>query len=70
MACGLRTAPSKDGGGGVSAGRLRLRAGPTADREDGGAARAVEGGGGGDGGARQRELERMAEVLVTSERLR
>uniref|UniRef100_A0A8C0AE69 DEP domain containing MTOR interacting protein n=1 Tax=Bos mutus grunniens TaxID=30521 RepID=A0A8C0AE69_BOSMU len=30
----------------------------------------MEGGGGGDGGARQRELERMAEVLVTGEQLR
>ncbi|XP_070238965.1 DEP domain-containing mTOR-interacting protein isoform X1 [Bos mutus] len=58
------------------AGAVSVRAGwgsepsPRRTTETEGAARAMEGGGGGDGGARQRELERMAEVLVTGEQLR
>ncbi|XP_043735246.1 DEP domain-containing mTOR-interacting protein isoform X4 [Cervus elaphus] len=58
------------------AGAASVRAGrgsepsPRRTAETEGAARAMEGGGGGDGGARQRELERMAEVLVTGEQLR
>lgn len=58
------------------AGAVSVRAGwgsepsPQRTTETEGAARAMEGVGGGDGGARQRELERMAEVLVTGEQLR
>ncbi|XP_065759126.1 DEP domain-containing mTOR-interacting protein isoform X3 [Muntiacus reevesi] len=70
MACALSPPPAN------MAGAASVRAGwgsepsPRRTAETEGAARAMEGGGGGDGGARQRELERMAEVLVTGEQLR
>ncbi|XP_002710798.4 DEP domain-containing mTOR-interacting protein [Oryctolagus cuniculus] len=80
------SAPNKDGGQGLREGKLIRSAEPTPDSlsSGSGAARSMEGGGSassagsagsdsstsGSGGVQQRELERMAEVLVTGEQLR
>uniref|UniRef100_A0A8C9IFL9 DEP domain-containing mTOR-interacting protein n=1 Tax=Piliocolobus tephrosceles TaxID=591936 RepID=A0A8C9IFL9_9PRIM len=76
-------APNKDGAGGVCEGRLIRAPKPSADSgaSGSGTAPTMEEGGStgsaasdsstsGSGGAQQRELERMAEVLVTGEQLR
>lgn len=83
---GALPALEKDGGAGVGEGQLIPRPSPggrTARGSGGGTAgRTMDEGGGGGGGAgsdgshghsggeQQRELERMAEVLVTGEQLR